>query len=113
MKTDHEEQLETHRSALVQNMNPEEVIDELRSHQVLTARDEDEIPHAKVKDAQNAKLLDYLLRKPDTAFEIFRGALRRTGQSHLARLLGWEVVLTISEYSRALVKFWTHALRAG
>ena len=72
-------------------MNPEEVIDELRSGHVLTARDADEICHAGVKDDQNAKLLHYLLRKPDTAFEIFRNALRRTGQNHLARLLGWEV----------------------
>ena len=91
MTTDHKEQLETHRPALVQNMNPEEVINELRSHQVLTVRDADEISRAGVRDAQNEKLLDCLLRKPDTAFEIFRDALQRTGQIHLEELLAWEV----------------------
>ena len=55
MTTDHKKQLETHRPTLVQNMNPKEVINELRSHQVLTLRDADEISHAGVRDAQNEK----------------------------------------------------------
>ena len=64
-------------------MNPKAVINELRSHQFLTVRDADEVSHAGVRHAQNEKLLDCLLQKPDTAFEIFRDALRLTGQNHL------------------------------
>ena len=87
MTTSHRMQLETHRPALVQNMNPEEVIDQLRSHQVLTVREAEQVSHAGGTAGQNEKLLDCLLRKPDTAFEIFREALRQTGQRHLERLL--------------------------
>ena len=87
MTKDHKKQLEKCRTALVQNMNPKEVINELRGHQVLTVREAKEISLAGVSDAQNEQLLDCLIRKPDTAFEIFRGALRATEQDSLANLL--------------------------
>ena len=92
MTTGHKKQLETHRSALVENMNPKAVINRLCSHQVLTVREAEEISQAGGTADQNETLLRCLLRKPDTSFEIFRDALRQTGHSVLEQqLLGCEV----------------------
>ena len=62
-------QLETHRSALVENMNLKAVINRLCSHQVLTVREAEQTSRGGGTADQNEKLLDCLLRKPDTAFE--------------------------------------------
>ena len=87
MTEDHKKQLDTQRPELVRNMNPTEVINELRSHEVLTPRDADEISHAGGTDAQNEKLLDYLLRKPDHAYGTFCDALQVTGQKALGAVV--------------------------
>ena len=84
MTTDRKKQLETHRSALFENMNPKAVINRLCSHQFLTVR-EAEISRAGGTADQSEKLLDCLLGKPDTAFEIVRDARRRTGPIHAFR----------------------------
>ena len=87
MTTDRKKELETHRSALFENMNPKAVINRLCSHQVLTVREAEKISRAGGTVDQSEKLLDCLLRKPDTAFEIFHYARRRTGQfMHLEQL---------------------------
>ena len=87
MTEDHKKQLDIHRPELVRNMNPTEVINELRGHEVLTPRDAKEIVRTGVPDAQNEELLDCLLRKPDSAYGKFCDALRMTGQEHLEQLL--------------------------
>ena len=96
MTDNHRNQLEIHRPELIRSMNPTEVIDELRSRQVLTPRDAEEITGAGGSSAQNAKLLDYLRRKPDCAYGKFCAALRTTGQKHLEKLLRCDV-LTVSD----------------
>ena len=60
-----------HRSALVENMNLRAVINRLCRDRVLTVREVEEIARAGGTADQNENLLDCLLRKPDTAFEIF------------------------------------------
>ena len=92
MTEDHRKKLEKYRPELVRNMNPTEVIDELLSHEVLTPRAADEISRAGGIDAQNGKLMDYLLRKPDSAYEKFCDALQNTGQSHVKTLLRYDVL---------------------
>ena len=103
MTDDHKKQLEIHRRELKQNMQPPEVIDELRSREVLTPREAEEITRAGGIDAQNAKLLDYLLRKPDSSYGQFCDALRMTGQKHLEQLLRCDF-LTVSDYSFLVIK---------
>ena len=96
MTADHKKQLEIQRTQLVQNMKPKEVINMLRSHELLTPRDADDITHAKGTDVQNEELLDCLRRKPDSAYGKFCDALRATGQTHLEQLLRCDV-LTVSD----------------
>ena len=87
MTEHHKRQLERHRATLVQNMNPREVIVDLRSQGILTDSDAQNINCAGGMNAQNEVLLDLLLRKPDQAFEDFRDALMMSKQRHLARQL--------------------------
>ena len=95
MTADHKKWLETQRPELVQNMDPTEVINQLRSQELLTPREADDITRAGGTDAQNEKLLDCLHRKPDSAYGKFCDALRVTGQKHLDQLLRFDV-LTLS-----------------
>ena len=90
MTENHKKKLEAKRLKLVQNMKPTEVIDLLRSHEVLTPGDASEIIDAGGFDAQNRKLLDYLLRKPDSAYEKFCDALKETSQNHVKELLEYD-----------------------
>ena len=70
----HMGQLAYHRVNLVQNMMATEVINILQGQKVLTPTEADHIRQASGNDAQNEALLDCLLRKPDSAFEKFRGS---------------------------------------
>ena len=72
-------------------MYPKALINRLCSYQGLTVREAEQISHAGGTTGQSEKLLDCLLQKSGTAFEIFRDALRRTGQIYLEQLLGCEV----------------------
>ena len=92
---DYKEQLETHRPEIVQNMNLTEVISGLRRHKIFTPTDTDQISRAGGTDAQNERLLDYLLRKLDRAYGKLCDALWVTGQMHLEQLLRCDV-LTVS-----------------
>ena len=95
MTEDHKQRLEINRYELVQNMIPTEVIDILRGRGVLKPGEADDITRAGGMNDQNAKLLDYLLRKPDRAYGIFCDALQATEQKHVERLLRCDV-LTVS-----------------
>ena len=86
MTENHREKLETKRPEFVQNMNPREVIDQLRSHEVLTPGNADEISRAGGIDAQNEIFLHCLPRKPDSTYETFCDALQKTGQRHVKEL---------------------------
>ena len=98
MTDNHRNQLEIRRSELIRSMNPTEVIDELRSCQVLTPREAEEITGAGGIHAQNAKLLNYLPLKADSAYGKFCVALRMTGQKHLEKLLRCDA-FTVSEFT--------------
>lgn len=88
----HKERITKCYETLVTNMTVTRVVDHLRTKLLLDMSDADEILHSGVREQQVRTILDILLRKPDSAFDQLVGALRSTGQPHLANPLGREVI---------------------
>ncbi|KAK3597936.1 hypothetical protein CHS0354_042281 [Potamilus streckersoni] len=88
MSGQHKQKLQQeHRAALVENMIPDDIFNDLISKKVLTASDVTRIKEKNTREAINEELLDTLIRRPDRAFNVFVDSLKRTLQEHLASLI--------------------------
>ena len=87
----HKDQIESNRPDLTGNMTPDPVIEILRSKFVLQPRDAQELEAVGKCEGKYDKkvevLLNILLRKDDSAFDILVKALLETKQLHVAGLL--------------------------
>ena len=82
MTKEHKQLLGDNRKQLVENMIPEEVLNQLVSREVLSSRDVACVNKEKGDiNVMNECMLDILVRKPYYAFEEFVNTLYSTGQS--------------------------------
>lgn len=87
MSKDHKQVLREFRDQLVDNMYPDDILNQLQSHKILTHRDSTRIKDKGSAEAMNESLLDTLMRKPDRAFAEFINALRESDQNHVANII--------------------------
>ena len=87
MTDEHKELLNSNRDKLVKNIDPDELITKLQADGVLTDRDVGRIKENKQTETQVEKMLDIIVRKPDSALDKFVESLDETDQSHVAELL--------------------------
>ena len=87
MTKEHENILRTNRVILVDKMEPDHVINHLRSTRVLTDGQVDKIKAKGTRREQVECLLDILVLRPDTAFDALVHSLEATEQENLADLL--------------------------
>lgn len=87
MSKDHKQVLREFRDQLVDNMYPDDILNQLQSHKILTHRDAARIKDKGSAEAMNESLLDTLMRKPDRAFAEFINALRESDQNHVANII--------------------------
>uniref|UniRef100_A0A8C5R7U2 Caspase-2 n=1 Tax=Leptobrachium leishanense TaxID=445787 RepID=A0A8C5R7U2_9ANUR len=87
MEDSHRKTLVKHRLFLLNEMLPDEVLEHLRSENILTQLMYDKIKAKRVTFDQNSTLLDLLPKRGPKAFSLFCRALRATEQEHLAERL--------------------------
>ena len=87
MSEEHQNVLRKHRDELVQNLNPDRVLDLLNSADVLTDNDLSKINAGATRQKQVQELLDILRRGDDEGFPELLAALKKTKQNALAALL--------------------------
>ena len=87
MSKEHKNVLRKHRDELVQNLNPDRVLDILYGADVLTDNDLSTINAVAVRQKQVHSLLDILQRGDDEGFPNRLEALKNTKQNALADLL--------------------------
>ena len=68
-------------------MDPDPLIPHLISQSVLTDQDAENISHAGPPHAKVKALLDWIKKKPDSAYYKLLNALWKTGQGHVATKL--------------------------
>lgn len=83
----HKDRLLAKRHQLVENVMPDDVINQLVSSRVLTSRDKDRIESKTNRMSKVETLLDIIGVKSDGAFKEFTEALNATRQKHMAKLL--------------------------
>ena len=92
MTTAHKECLSNNKERLEIFMDTDAMVTVLRSRNVITSYDKQIIKSQGDKKTCNAKLLEILTRKPDSAYHYFVDGLETSGQRHIAGLLlpkGW------------------------
>ena len=89
MSPAHKRSLSECRKTLVENMEPDDVLNYLQSREkpALTERQMKSIKAEATREMQVERFLSYLSRRPDRAFSDLVEALDATSQQHLSRLL--------------------------
>ena len=87
MTKEHKEIIYKNRQALIDNMEPDNVIKLLRGWNVLSSDIVSMISANTSLEEQVKCLLDKLSKRPDTAFDALIKALEETDQEHLSELL--------------------------